>query len=69
MELKTGDQGPCQLLFVSRVNLAEVVQRVAPDLCLVPRDRFTAIAADMLGVVEDVVARKVKDSNPPGSAG
>lgn len=58
MELKNGDEGPCQLLFVNRRNLARVVQTVAPEMILIPRERFERIATAMLEVVETVAGEK-----------
>lgn len=68
MNLMEGDQGPCQLLFVSRRNLAEIVQRIAPDLVLIPKEKFNQVAAQFLGIIEDVVARPVPSNiseDPP----
>lgn len=43
-----------QLLRVTRENLALIVEHVAPDLCLIPRQSFEQVATSMLSIVEGV---------------
>ena len=62
LELQTGDDGPCRLLFVSRANLPQIVALIAPELALISKDEFTEIASQMLALVEHVVAQQ--DSRP-----
>lgn len=47
-----GDLGPCELLFVSEKNIAQVVARTCPGKVLVDRDQFTSLALAMLEIVE-----------------
>lgn len=50
--LRDDGSATCELLFVSKKNIAQVVARVAPNLVLVDRTEFAGVAEAMLVLVE-----------------
>lgn len=52
VETKDADGTPLKLLFVGKNNLPQIVATVAPGMVLVDRERFTAVAMQILELVE-----------------
>ena len=60
---KERDAGRC--MIVSRRNIADVVGKIAPDLLLVSRERFTQMATATLELVEDAARQECEEQLCP----